>query len=115
MDKYTKLSPEMQELWDEDMKRVKEELEKLDYKQLFKVYGFEVDEIKDYTFEMEYINYYDEEIKEPSTTDQQITILKSQLKHCKNPLQKLNLEREMNRLIREKERRSNHESRIRRN
>ena len=37
MDKYTKLSPEMQELWDEDMKRVKEELEKLDYKQLFKV------------------------------------------------------------------------------
>ena len=101
MDIYTKLSPEMQELWDEDMKRVKEELEKLDYKQLFKVYGFEVDEIKDYTFEMEYINYYDEEIKEPSTTDQ-ITSLKSQLKHCKNPLQKLNMEREMNQLIRER-------------
>ena len=37
MDRYTQLSPEMQELWDEDMKRVKEELEKLDYKQLFKI------------------------------------------------------------------------------
>ena len=34
--------------------------------------------------------------------DTQITNLKSQLKYCKNPLQKLNLEREMNKLIREK-------------
>ena len=42
--------------------------------------------------------------QQPSTTDQ-ITSIKSQLKHCKNPLQKLNLEREMNRLIREKGRR----------
>ena len=38
---------------------------------------------------------------QPSTTDQ-ITSLKSQLKHCKNPLQKLNMEREMNQLIRER-------------
>ena len=60
MDKYTKLSPEMQQK-------------------------------------------YDEEIKEPSTTDQ-ITSIKSQLKYCKNPLQKLNMEREMNRLIRERNR-----------
>ena len=37
--------------------------------------------------------------------DTQITSIKSQLKHCKNPLQKLNLEREMNRLIREERRR----------
>ena len=34
--------------------------------------------------------------------DTQITNLKSQLKHCKNPLQRLNLEREMNRLMRER-------------
>ena len=52
--------------------------------------------------------------QQPSIDDQ-ITSLKSQLKYCKNPLQKLNMERKMNRLIREKERRSNHESRIRRN
>lgn len=32
----------------------------------------------------------------------QIINIKSQLKHCKNPLQKLNLEREMNRLMRER-------------
>ena len=41
---------------------------------------------------------------QPSTTDQ-ITSLKSQLKYCKNPLQKLNMEREMNRLIKERNRR----------
>lgn len=33
-----------------------------------------------------------------------ITQLKSQLKHCKNPLQKLNIERELNRLYKNKER-----------
>lgn len=105
MDRYTQLSPKMKEKWNEDMKRVKEELDKMDYKQLFKqVYGFEVDEIKDYTFEMEYVNYYEEESKEPST-ESRISILKSQLKYCKNPLQKLNMEREMNRLIRERNRR----------
>ena len=42
---------------------------------------------------------------EKPSIDTQIISLKSQLKHCKNPLQKLNMEREMNRLIREKERR----------
>lgn len=31
-----------------------------------------------------------------------ISTIKSQLKHCKSPLQKLNLEREMNKLIRER-------------
>ena len=41
---------------------------------------------------------YAKQIEPPSIT-QQITNIKSQLKHCKNPLQKLNLEREMNRLI----------------
>ena len=50
------------------------------------------------------IGLFDEANKyQPSTTDQ-ITTIKSQLKHCKNPLQKLNMEREMNRLIRERNR-----------
>ena len=102
MDKYTQLSPEMQEKWDEDMKRVKEELDKIDYKQLFKqVYGFEMDNIRDYTFEMEYVNYYEEEVKEQST-DSRIITLKSQLKHCKNYLERQNIERELNRLYKER-------------
>lgn len=56
-----------------------------------------------YDITEEFADEYIEQVK-PSTTDQ-ITSLKSQLKHCKNPLQKLNMEREMNRLIREKGRR----------
>ena len=45
---------------------------------------------------------YDKQLKEVhSSIDNQIINLKSQLKHCKNPLQKLNMEREMNRLIKE--------------
>ena len=51
------------------------------------------------------IGLFDEANKYQPSTDSQITSLKSQLKHCKNPLQKLNMEREMNRLIREKGRR----------
>ena len=46
---------------------------------------------------------YAEQLKQ--STDSRILTLKSQLKHCKNPLQKLNLEREMNKLMREKGRR----------
>ena len=117
MDKYTKLSPEMQEKWNSEMKRIKEELDKIDYKQAFKqVYGFEMDRIADYSFEMEYVNCYynttslqdfadeyDKQLNELySSTEYKITSIKSQLKYCKNPLQKLNMEREMNRLIREK-------------
>lgn len=46
---------------------------------------------------------YDKQLSDiHSSSDTQITQLKSQLKHCKNPLQKLNLEREMNRLMRER-------------
>lgn len=44
----------------------------------------------------------DEYVVQAHSSIDQITSIKSQLKHCKNPLQKLNLEREMNRLIREK-------------
>ena len=36
------------------------------------------------------------------TLQDRITQLKSQLKHCKNPLQKLNIERELNRLYKNK-------------
>ena len=57
-----------------------------------------------YDITEEFADEYNKQIETPST-DSQITTLKSQLKHCKNPLQKLNLEREMNRLIREKGRR----------
>ena len=39
---------------------------------------------------------------QPSNVESEILQLKSQLKHCKNPLQKLNMEREMNKLIRER-------------
>jgi len=55
-----------------------------------------------YDITEEFSDEYIEQVK-PSTTDQ-ITTIKSQLKHCKNPLQKLNMEREMNRLIRERNR-----------
>ena len=120
MDKYTKLSPEMQQKYDEEMKRIKDELDEIDCKQEFKqLYGFEMDRIADYSFEMEYLNCYydttslqefadeyDKQLNELySSINKQITSIKSQLKHCKNPLQKLNMEREMNRLIREKNRR----------
>lgn len=47
---------------------------------------------------------FDEAHKYQPSLDSQITTIKSQLKHCKNPLQKLNMEREINRLIRERNR-----------
>ena len=47
---------------------------------------------------------YDKQLNEAQPSIDQITSIKSQLKHCKNPLQKLNLEREMNRLIKERRR-----------
>ena len=44
-------------------------------------------------------DFADECVVQAQPSIDQITSIKSQLKHCKNPLQKLNLEREMNRLI----------------
>lgn len=44
---------------------------------------------------------YETEVLE--TNQDRITQLKSQLKHCKNPLQKLNVERELNKLYKNKE------------
>jgi len=118
MDDYHKLSPEMQEKWHSEMKRIKEELDKIDYKQAFKqVYGFEMDRIDDYSFEMEYVNCYydttslqdfadeyDKQLNELySSTEYKITTIKSQLKHCKNHMQRLNIERELNKLYKNKE------------
>lgn len=69
----------------------------LEYIKLGYSYEFSVEL---YNQSLEFINEVD---LEPSL-DTQISNLKSQLKHCKNPLQKLNLEREMNKLIRERNR-----------
>ena len=52
--------------------------------------------------ELSFAQLLSEVTNQQPSLDSQITSIKSQLKHCKNPLQKLNLEREMNRLIREK-------------
>lgn len=49
------------------------------------------------SFSMEYVT----EVLE--TNQDRITQLKSQLKYCKNPLQKLNIERELNKLYKNKE------------
>ena len=46
---------------------------------------------------------YETEVLE-TNQEYRIIQLKSQLKHCKNPLQKLNIERELNRLYKNKER-----------
>lgn len=54
---------------------------------------FDLDSLSDLHFES---------LTQQPSIETQITNLKSQLKHCKNPLQKLNTEREMNRLIRER-------------
>ena len=40
--------------------------------------------------------------REPQSTDSRITTLKSQLKHCKNYLERQNIERELNRLYKER-------------
>lgn len=52
--------------------------------------------------ELSFAQLLSEVTNQQPSTEYKITSLKSQLKHCKNPLQKLNMEREMNRLIREK-------------
>ena len=101
MDKYTQLSPEMQQKWENKIKLFRENLAKLDNVDSF-----------DHEYECQWLpSLYDitesladewNKLKGEPPINDQITSLKSQLKHCKNPLQKLNMEREMNRLIREK-------------
>ena len=59
--------------------------------------------LKELTFDLEYFNQSVELAKEYNpTVDTQISNLKSQLRYCKNPLQKLNIEREIGRLNRER-------------
>lgn len=52
--------------------------------------------------ELSFAQLLSEVANQQPSLDSQITSIKSQLKHCKNPLQKLNMEREMNRLIKER-------------
>ena len=101
MDKYTKLSPEMKESLKNKMDEFNTQFFTLYEKQNENVVPIGSVEFSLSHFADEYGN----QLKELySSTDSQITSLKSQLKHCKNPLQKLNMEREMNRLIRERRR-----------
>ena len=112
MNKYTQLSPEMQELWESKMKEFKKQLATMNEEEIRKEYKCVwMPNVGSFEFDLKY--FADEYDKQPndlysSSIDTQITNLKSQLKHCKNPLQKLNLEREMNRLIREKGMRENY-------
>ena len=101
MDKYTQLSPEMKESLKNKMDEFNTQFFTLYEKQNENVVPIGSVEFSLSHFADEYSN----QLKELySSTDSQITSLKSQLKHCKNPLQKLNMEREMNRLIRERNR-----------
>lgn len=104
MDRYTQLSPKMQELWNDKMKEFKEKFATLKEGEIQKEYEtMWTSNVKSVEFILaNFADEYDNQLKELySSTDSRITTLKSQLKHCKNPLQKLNMECEMNRLIRE--------------
>ena len=105
MNDYTQLSPEIQELWESKMKEFKEQLATTNEEEIRKEYKCVLmPNVGSFEFDLKYFaDEYDKQLNEAQlSVDTQITNLKSQLKHCKNPLQKLNLEREMNRLIREK-------------
>ena len=99
MNSDTQLSPEMKEALKNKIKEFNTQLFTLYEKQ-----NENVVPIGSVEFSLSHFaDEYDKQLNDPhSSIDTQITSLKSQLKHCKNPLQKLNLEREMNRLMREK-------------
>ena len=100
MDKYTKLSPEMKEKWENKIKLFRENLAKLDNVDSF-AHEYECQWLPSlYDITESLADEYNKQVDKPSL--ERITTIKSQLKHCNNPLQKLNMEREMNRLIREK-------------
>ena len=107
MDKYTQLSTEMQQKWENKIKLFRENLAKLDNVDSF-AHEYECQWLPSlYDITESLADEYNKQVETPSSTKSQITAIKSQLKHCKNPLQKLNMEREMNRLIREKGRQIN--------
>ena len=99
MDKYTQLSPEMQESLRNKMKEFNTQLFTLYEKQ-----NEDVVPIGSVEFSLaHFADEYDNQLKELySSTDQQITTLKSQLKHCKNYLERQNIERKLNRLYKER-------------
>ena len=109
MDKCTQLSPEMQEFWESKMKEFKEQLATMNEEEIRKEYECVwMPNVGSFEFDLKYFaGEYDGQLNDThsSSVDTQITSIKSQLKHCNNPLQKLNMEREMNKLIREKGRR----------
>ena len=122
MDKYTQLSPEMQELWDYKMKEFEEQLSNLKKEELYKMLNNDIQEEYDtkwipnvgsFEFNLEYLaneeeyqqasqslSDYAEQLKQ--STDSRIITLKYQLKHCKNYLERQNIERELNRLYKER-------------
>lgn len=99
MDKYTQLSPEMQESLRNKMKEFNTQLFTLYEKQ-----DEDVVPIGSVEFSLSHFaDEYDNQLKELySSTDSRITTLKSQLKHCKNYLERQSIERELNRLYKER-------------
>ena len=101
MDKYTQLSPEMQEKWENKIKLFRENLDKLDNVDSF-AHEYECQWLPSlYDITESLADEYNKQIETPSTTEQ-ITTLKSQLKHCKNYLERQNIERKLNRLYKER-------------
>ena len=102
MDRYTQLSPEMQEKWENKIKLFRENLAKLDNVDSF-AHEYECQWLPSlYDITESLADEYNKQIETPSTTDQQITSLKSQLKHCKNYLERQNIERKLNRLYKKR-------------
>ena len=101
MDKYTQLSPEMQQKWENKIKLFRENLAKLDNVDSF-AHEYECQWLPSlYDITESLADEYNKQIETPST-DQQITSLKSQLKHCKNYLERQNIERKLNRLYKKR-------------
>ena len=101
MDKYTQLSPEMQEKWENKIKLFRENLAKLDNVDSF-AHEYECQWLPSlYDITESLADEYNKQIETPST-DSQITSLKSQLKHCKNYLERKNIERKLNRLYKKR-------------
>ena len=101
MDRYTQLSPEMQQKWENKIKLFRENLAKLDNVDSF-AHEYECQWLPSlYDITESLADEYNKQIETQSTTDQ-ITSLKSQLKHCKNYLERQNIERKLNRLYKKR-------------
>ena len=108
MDKYRELSPEMKEVWESKMKEFREQLATMNEEEIRKEYECVwIPNVGSFEFDLKYFaDEYQKQLDDLySSAEDQIITIKSQLKHRKNPLQKLNLEREMNRLMRERKER----------